>query len=390
MSDSHPLDRRTFVARTAAGSLAALGATKAFGQTAAPAAPAVVTSDKAGSQEAFVGEGEHRYSVNHNWAQLPDRYTWQTTHNAAVDSQGLIYVIHEGHLDQKAHPAIFVFDADGKFVRAFGAQFQGGGHGLEVHREGSEEFLYVTAYQQVRSFAKLTLTGEQVWHKYAPMEAGIYAEGENVQPRSDNKWGRNRFMPTNFAFHPDGGFFLADGYGGYCIHRYDAAGKWLSKFGTPSDHNATEKPDGTFDTPHGVWIDDRGGEKQIVVADRANARLQWFTLDGQHRRTQPGFLLPANVDLRGDVLLVPDLFGRVTLLDKHNEVIAHLGDDHERIEADKPDGKEKKNWTLRSDESKWVDGKFVHPHDACFDVQGNIVVVEWVERGRVTKLTRLA
>jgi hypothetical protein len=34
-------------------------------------------------------------------------------------------------------------------------------------------------------------------------------------------------------------------------------------------------------------------------------------------------------------------------------------------------------------------GKFVAPHGACFDHEGNIFVVEWVEVGRVTKLRRL-
>ena len=35
-------------------------------------------------------------------------------------------------------------------------------------------------------------------------------------------------------------------------------------------------------------------------------------------------------------------------------------------------------------------GKFIHPHDACFDAQGNIFVVEWVEVGRVTKLRKVS
>ena len=34
-------------------------------------------------------------------------------------------------------------------------------------------------------------------------------------------------------------------------------------------------------------------------------------------------------------------------------------------------------------------GKFVCPHSACFDHDGNIFVVEWVEIGRVTKLRRV-
>ncbi|MGC6425875.1 MAG: peptidase, partial [Akkermansiaceae bacterium] len=36
-----------------------------------------------------------------------------------------------------------------------------------------------------------------------------------------------------------------------------------------------------------------------------------------------------------------------------------------------------------------IDGKFVHPHDACFDPEGNIFVAEWVSTGRVTKLRKV-
>src|SRR5580765_3194585 len=119
---------------------------------AALAAPRVLTAQKSDKQ-LVIGTGAHRYEVVHNWAQLPDKYSWQTTHNVALDGEGLLYVIHEGRENLKDHPSIFVFDDKGKFVRGFGNQFQGGGHGLEVRTEGEEQFLYVTAYQQVKSFA---------------------------------------------------------------------------------------------------------------------------------------------------------------------------------------------------------------------------------------------
>ena len=67
---------------------------------------------------------------------------------------------------------------------------------------------------------------------------------------------------------------------------------------------------------------------------------------------------------------------------KNNEVVAHLGDDIARIDEDK-------KYKIRQDPKQWVSGKFVHPHDACFDQQGNIYVVEWVQTGRVTKLKLL-
>lgn len=332
-----------------------------------------------GAEKFFVGKEPYKYEVIHDWLKLPDKYTWQTTHNIAVDREGLIYVIHEGREEQKDHPSIFVFDKEGNFVRAFGSQFQGGGHGLEVITEGSEQFLYVTGYQQLKNFAKLTLKGELIWERRAPMNAGIYAEGEAGRPRKE--WGRDRFMPTNYAFRPDGGFYLADGYGAWCVHRYDKHGNWMSKFGKPG------KADGEFNTPHGICLDSRPGrEPMIAVADRANGRLQWFNLEGQHVKTLPGFILPANLDTYKDLMLVPDLSARVTLLDGKDNII-HLGnDDAWRGEVTKDGNK------LRREPNRWNEalGKFIHPHDACFDADGNILVAEWVHTGRLIKLKRVS
>ena len=204
-----------------------------FLQTAAitaAIAPAIITSKRLAAQD-VVGEGEFKFKCEHMFPQLPDKYTWQTTHNVAVDPDNNLYVIHEGNAKQPGHPSIFVFDSQGKFVRAFGEQFQGGGHGIEVHVEDGTPYLYVAAYQQVKSICKLSLTGEIVWQNYAPMDSGKYADGEASSPR--RSWGRNRFLPTNFAFLPDGDVLLADGYGTYQIHRYDRNGNWKSCFGGP-------------------------------------------------------------------------------------------------------------------------------------------------------------
>lgn len=362
MNTKTPLSRRRFITATAA----------AF------AAPYVVTAQKSDGP-LIIGEGEYRYEVQHNWPKLPDKYSWQTTHNVAVDAEGLLYVIHEGRENMKDHPSIFVFDAEGKFVRAFGNQFQGGGHGIEVRTEGKEQFLYVCAYQQVKSFAKLTLKGETVWQKFAPMDSKVYKPEEDTKPVK--RWGRDAFMPTNFAFLPDGGFFLTDGYGSFRVHRYDKDGKWLSMFGEPG------KGDGQFNTPHGIWIDNRPGrDASVVVADRANKRLQWFTFEGRHIKTLDGFILPANLDTRGELLLVPDLSARVTLLGKDDKVIAHLGEDDAWRAQVLKDGMKMRR-SAKAEE--WVSGKFLHPHDACFDAAGNILVAEWVDTGRITRLRKV-
>ncbi len=365
-ASSRTSSRRRFIAGT---SLAALGSINLIAcKKSAPARP---------GSGIILGEGEHQYEVTDNWAILPDKYTWQTTHNVAVDSEGLLYVIHEGKIDQPDHPSIFVFDEAGKFVRSFGNEFQGGGHGLEVRKEGNEEFLYVTGYQHLKNFKKLTLTGETVWEKRAPMDSGVYAEGEDTKP--EKKWGRDRFMPTNFAFLDDGGYFLADGYGAHTIHRYDKDGNWVSRIGSSG------KEDGQFNLPHGLWIDDRKkGEPTLVVADRANHRVQWFTLAGEHLKTMDDFILPANIDVLGDLMLIPDLSARITLLDKDDKMI-HLGEDPEWREQVTD-----KKVSMRATPANWKTGKFVHPHDACFDADGNIFVAEWVATGRITKLRKVS
>ncbi len=360
------ISRRRFVSTVAA-------------TAAAMAVPRVLTAQKS-EKPLIIGEGSYRYEVLHDWAQLPAKYSWQTTHNVAVDRDNNLYVIHEGRENLKDHPSIFVFDPQGKFIRAFGNQFQGGGHGLEVRTEGKEQFLWVTAYQQVKSFAKLTLKGETVWEKHAPMESGVYLKDENTKPIK--RWGRDAFMPTNFAFLPDGGFYLADGYGAHRVHRYDKNGKWVSMFGEPGTGPAQ------FNTPHGLWMDDRPGRApSIVVADRANKRLQWWSLEGKHIKTLDGFILPANLDSHKDTLLVPDLSARITLLDKNDKVITHLGEDPEWRAAVLKD-----SMKLRREEkgAGWVSGKFLHPHDACFDAAGNIFVAEWVNTGRITKLRKVS
>ncbi len=340
--------------------------------------PAIATAKRTASQNT-VGSGDHVFEATHGWPQLPAPYTWQTTHNVAVDSEGLLYVIHEGRPELADHPSIFVFDQDGKFVRAFGAQFQGGGHGIEIRREGGEEYLYVAAYQQVKSIAKLTLRGEIVWQAYAPVQSGQYASDEAVNPQ--RRWARDAFLPTNFAFLPDGGFLLADGYGAFYIHRYDSAGKWISCFGGAGDGK------GTFNTPHGLTIDSRPGrESEIVVTDRAHNTIQTFTMDGEYKTTIEGFGLPANAETYKDLMVIPELVARVSLLDDKNQVVATLGDDIQRVVADRDANN---GFVIRTREDQWQQGKFVHPHDACFDADGNIFVAEWVNSGRITRLKRV-
>ncbi|MEM6363104.1 MAG: hypothetical protein AAF745_01665 [Planctomycetota bacterium] len=217
-----------------------------------------------------------------------------------------------------------------------------------------------------------------VWQRFAPMASGRYAAGEASFPK--RIWGRDRFLPTNIAFLDDE-FLVADGYGSYAIHRYDYDGRWKSCFGQPGDQM------GQFKTPHGIWVDDRDhGPRQIVICDRANNRLQMLEPDGTPQKLVDGFGLPANADTFGDAMVIPELVAQVSILDRNHNVLTKIGSDQERILADKSANK---GFKIRTDASQWQDGKFIHPHDACFDREGNLLVAEWVSTGRITKLTRV-
>jgi len=141
--------RRTFIAR--AGAAAAV---------AASVGPAILAQDKAGSKLPVIGSGPHTYEAVHGWGDLPSSIVWGDTHGVCVDAAGLVYIKHRSNAPQ-AMDAIAVFDPQGKFVRSFGKEYHGGGHGIDIRKEGNEEFLYLCDVKN-GVVAKTNLKGEVV------------------------------------------------------------------------------------------------------------------------------------------------------------------------------------------------------------------------------------
>ncbi|GAB4466283.1 MAG: peptidylglycine monooxygenase-like protein [Armatimonadaceae bacterium] len=312
--------------------------------------------------QVLVGSGEHTYRCTHDWLQPPPDLLWGDTHGVAQDAAGRIYVAHTVHPDSPKKDAIVVFDRNGKFLTSWGERFAGGAHGLDIRREGATEYLY-HCDTRARLVVKTTLDGTVVWERGVPEEAGVYKDG-------------GPYIPTNVAFGPVGELFVADGYGSNWIHQYDLNGNWVRTFG------GTGTEPGKVRQPHGIWLDNRpsrtrSSEPLLVVADRANRRLQYFSLDGKPVGiAQEGMRQPCHFHLRQDLMLVPDLDSIVTLLDADNRVVAALGDGKPTALRGKP-------------RSEFLPGKFIHPHSAKFLQDGSILVVEWVPIGRVTRLERV-
>ncbi len=340
MTDEALLSRRAVLA--GAASLALGSRLSLAGQTAKPL---------------ILGTGEFRYECLHDWLTPPDGLLFGDTHGVAQDSKGRIYVAHTVHPDSKSHDAVCVYDSRGRFLKSWGSEFRGGAHGLDLRKEGGHEFLYHCDTNR-RKVVKTDLNGKVVWEMGAPEASGKYKDGAP-------------FVPTNVAFGPDGGFYVGDGYGSHWMHRFDKEANYLGTFG------GYGKDPGQLIQPHGQWVDSRGGEPLLAVADRGNRRIQYFSLDGKHVKfDSAGMRQPCHFSIRKNLMLVPDLESIITILDEDNKPVAQLGDGKPTDLRGHP----------RSD---FIPGKFIHPHDAMFLNNGDILVAEWVPIGRVTLLKRV-
>ena len=166
--------------------------------------------------------------------------------------------------------------------------------------------------------------------------------------------------------------FVADGYGSSYVHRYTKDGAYKGVVIKPGSDA------GFVREPHGLWVDNRGASPKLVVADRANHRLQEFDLEGKHLGfVTDGMRRPCHIHYNHGLVLVPDLDSIVTILDKDNKVVAGLGDGAPDDLRDAP-------------REKFIPGKFIHPHAAIWMNEKDILVVEWVPIGRITKLRKVS
>lgn len=331
---------------------------------AAGAAPRILhAQDKAGAKPIVYGKDAHTYEVIDNWARRPENKAWGDTHMVQEVADGRIFICHNGP------DSIHVYDPDGRFISSWGGtDMQGAAHGMDLRGEGNEEFLFL-APTKLHKVIKTNLNGEKVF------EIGYPADAKDAggKPCYENE---KRFVPTFIAFAPNGDFYVADGYGSNFVHRYNIKGEYQSTFGGTGDG------EGQLKCPHGIYCDTRdAANPMIVVADRSNHRLQFFTLDGKFIKVVTDELRdPCHFDQQGTDLLIPDLNGRVTIFDKNNKLITHLGDN--------PDEKKRRNHGVPKDQL--TAGDFCTPHGAIWNRAGDIFVTEWLPYGRVTKLRKVS
>lgn len=308
------------------------------------------------SSRTVMGAGDHQYRWDPAWPDLVDGKDHGNTHgDIVVDSKGHIY------FNTDTERAVMVYKEDGTFVRSFGEEWKSGTHGMTLAQENGEEVLWLSHLGR-HEIAKLSLDGKVLFRRGYPAEAKVY----------DNP---DHFRPTGIAIGPSGAIFVVDGYGLSYVHKFAADGSWIKTFG------GLGKEAGRFRTCHGLTVDYAGDTPTLVIADRENGRLQRFSLDGELIAVlgEGKLRRPCKVVARDGHLLVPDLAGRVTILDGQGELITHLGDQ-------KDPGLRAKNGVPRE---KWENGSFLSPHSAAWDADGDLYVMDWNFLGRVTRLERV-
>ncbi|MCC6669946.1 MAG: hypothetical protein IT458_02715 [Planctomycetes bacterium] len=304
----------------------------------------------------LLGAAPWLYAWQKDFGRLPGGRDLGNTHGCmVVDRAGRIFA------NTDTEQAVVIFGPDGEVLGSWGKEYRGGLHGMTLRVEDGVEYLYLV-HTTRHEVLKTSLDGKVLWTLGWPEASGIYGkEGE--------------FRPTSVAVGPDGRIFVADGYGKSWVHLYDRDRRYVKSFAGPG----TEP--GRTRTPHGLWIDTRGAEPLLLVCDRENHRLQWFTMQGEFVRVMDQNLRrPCNVwPLEDGALAVADLAGRVTLLDRKDALLVHLGDN--------PDPNRRARNGVPRDQ--WQDGHFLAPHSVCADARGDLYVMDWNAVGRITKLRRM-
>jgi hypothetical protein len=290
------------------------------------------------------------------WGLAPDGKS------AIGPCHGSVVIDKDGHIYTSAQAGVFVFSPDGKVVRSYLGDRYSNIHDMKICEEDGGEFIYGARNQNAEGIKFNAHTGEIVLKLGFPEEAG-------PKPKA--------FNPTAMTVAPNGDIFLADGYASDRIFKFDKAGKYLMHFGTKG--NGLKE----FNTAHGMVLDTRYSPPRLLICDRNHqpkGRLLHYSLDGEFlEEVVTGLGMPTSAAVYGDYVSVPDLHGRLVILDKTNTIVSVLGNNPDRA----------KGLNYNIPQEQWIEGIFSGTHGSYWDRDGNLYVQDWNVSGRIMKLLRV-
>ena len=303
-----------------------------------------------------MGAGDMTFDTVPGWGLGPDgKSVLGPTHGGVViDKAGSIYT--------SANQGVFVFSPDGKVIRKFLGKDYTNIHDVEIREEDGVEYIYGARNNNAEGIKFNAQTGEIVMRLGFPPESNLSLR---------------KFNPTAITVAPNGDIFLSNGYASNHIFKYDKDGKYLLHFG--SKGNGLKQ----FNTAHGMTLDTRYDPPRLLICDRNHqpkGRLLHYDLEGNFiDEVVTGLGMPTSVAIQGDFVSVPDLHGRVVILDKSNTIIAVLGHN--------PNPRTRGSFNVPQE--RWVEGAFSGTHGSYWDAEGNLYVQDWNVSGRIMKLVRV-
>lgn len=293
---------------------------------------AQVSSQPAGT--VVSGQGAFRYEYVPEKLKLPPEAHMRNGHGLCHDQEGNIYFTFEPEdVNEKTRVLVrFAPDGTGGVLLGDDNRLAAGvPHGLNIHTEKDGTACLDHANNNA-TVHKTLLDGHIVWTQAWSPQMGNYKPTDIVVPPGSSR------------------AFVADGYGSSMIHALrvkDGVYAGKSWGGAGASH-------GELNTPHGITFDPR--RNLLLIADRSNKRLEYYSLSGQYESTVEAkeITAPCNADIRCDYVLVPDLDGPVVILDRENRVASV-------IEVGKLLGEQGHR----------------HPHDAIWLENGDVVVCTW-------------
>ena len=308
------------------------------------------------TQPVRMGCGLMTFDTVPGWGLTADgKSTLGPTHGAVViDKTGNIYT--------SARIGVVVFSPDGQVVRRFLGDKYSNIHDMEIRQEEDGEFIYAARNADAEGIKFNAETGNIVLKLGFPEESGL-----NLK----------KFNPTAITVADNGDIFLSDGYASDHIFKFDKTGKYLLHFGSKGDELEQ------FHTAHGMTLDTRYEPNRLLICDRNHqpkGRLLHYDLDGKFiAEVVTGLGMPTSASVQGDYVSVPDLHGRLVILDKSNTIIAVLGHNS--------DPKTRVNFNVPQEQ--WIEGIFSGTHGSYWDKDGNLYIQDWNVSGRIIKLVRV-
>jgi hypothetical protein len=277
-------------------------------------------------------------------------------------THGGVVVDKEGNIYTSAAAGVFVFSPDGKVVRRFLGEKYSNIHDMKIRDEEKGEFIYGARNANAEGIKFNAQTGDIVLKLPFPEESGLKMR---------------QFSPTAITVAANGDIYLSNGYATNHIFKFDKNGKYLSHFGTKG--NGLKE----FNTAHGMTLDTRYTPNRLLICDRNHqpkGRLVHYSLEGEFLgEVITGLGMPTSAIVQGDYVSVPDLQGRLVILDKNNTIMAVLGHN--------PDPA--KGGSYNIPQKDWVEGIFSGTHGSAWDKDGNLYVQDWNVSGRIMKLVRV-